>query len=86
MAKMESYWNWEDQPGVIREYPNGNFGEFLLPKGAADWEKVTEWDVVQWSKNGAKISKSSFESSFGKIGDQLPQPPPFINLSVDTKI
>jgi hypothetical protein len=76
MVKIESYWNWEDQPAVVREYSDGDFGGLLIPKGAADWEKATEWDVVQWYKNEAPISKSSFENSFGKIGDQLPQLPP----------
>ena len=76
MVEIDSYWNYEDQPGVIRELPSGDFGGLLLPKGAAEWEEQTEWDVVQWFKDGGRMSKSSFENSFGKIGDQLPQLPP----------
>jgi hypothetical protein len=75
MAKIESYWNWEDSPGVLVEYPNDEVGGLLLPEGQSSWEEQTEWDVVQWFKGGKKLSKSSFESSFGKIGDQLPQLP-----------
>ena len=76
MVKIDSYWNYEDQPGVLVELPDGDFSGFLIPEGATEWEPQTELDVIQWYRFGVKISKSSFENSFGKIGDQLPQLPP----------
>ena len=76
MVKIHSYWNYEDQPGVIVELPDGYFRGFLIPEGATEWEPQTELDVIDWYRGGGKMSKSNFENSFGKIGDQLPQLPP----------
>jgi hypothetical protein len=75
MIKIDSYWDSDGLPGVLVQYSPEEMGGFELPEGADAWEKVTEWDVVQWFKSGKKLTKSSFENSFGKIGDQLPQLP-----------
>ena len=76
MEKIESYWTWEEAPGVLVDYGDDNFGGFHLAQGSDEWEKQTEWDVVQWFKECKKLSKPSFEMKYGKIGDQLPQLPP----------
>jgi hypothetical protein len=76
MVKIHSYWNYEDQPGVIVELNSGSFRGFLIPEGATEWEPQTHLEVIDWYEYGVKISKSNFENSFRKIGDQLPQLPP----------
>jgi len=75
MVKINSYWDSEGQPGVLVQYSPETLGGFELPEGGSSWDKVTEYDVVQWFKSGKELTKSSFESLFGKIGDQLPQLP-----------
>ena len=72
MSTIDSYWKYEDRPAVLVDYGNNSVGGFYLQEGAIAWEKVTEWDVVQWFKDGGKLSLSEFEKSFGKIGVDLP--------------
>ena len=57
------------------DYGDDSVGGFYLQEGSVDWEKVTEWDVVQWFKDGGKLSQSDFENLFGKIGIDLPKLP-----------
>lgn len=75
MPTINSYWNYENRPAVLVDYGNDTVGGFYLQEGAVDWEKVTEWDVVQWFKDGGELSHSDFESLFGKIGVDLPALP-----------
>ena len=73
MFSIDSYWRYESRPAVLVDYGDDSVGGFYLQEGSADWEKVTEWDVVQWFKDGGKLSQSDFENLFGKIGIDLPQ-------------
>ncbi len=75
MVAIDSYWNYENRPGIIVEYEDDCVGGFYLQQGAVVWEKVTEWDVVQWFKDGGKLSKSEFEELFGKVGVDIPNLP-----------
>ena len=75
MPTINSYWNYENRPAVIEDYGNDSLGGFYLREGAMAWEKVTEWDVVQWFKDGVELSHSDFENLFGKIGADLPSLP-----------
>jgi hypothetical protein len=75
MSSIDSYWRYESRPAVLVDYGNDSVGGFYLQEGSADWEKVTEWDVVQWFKDGGELSQSDFENLFGKIGIDLPKLP-----------
>jgi hypothetical protein len=75
MSSIDSYWRYESRPAVLVDYGNDSVGGFYLQEGSAGWEKVTEWDVVQWFKDGGKLSQSDFENLFGKIGIDLPKLP-----------
>ena len=75
MLSIDSYWNYENRPGIIVEYEDDCVGGFYLQQGAVVWEKVTEWDVVQWFKDGGKLSQSEFEELFGKVGVDIPNLP-----------
>ena len=72
MLVIDSYWKHGNRPGIIVEYEDDCVGGFYLQKGAVVWEKITEWDVVQWFKDGGKLSQLEFEELFGKIGVDLP--------------
>ena len=73
--RIDSYWSWEDQPAVLVNYENDNFGGLLLEDGSPNWSQVTEYDVVQWFKEGGDIPQPEFESRFGVIGEDLPPLP-----------
>ena len=75
MSSIYSYWKYENRPAVLVDYGDDSVGGFYLQEGSVDWEKVTEWDVVQWFKDGGKLSQSDFENLFGKIGVDLPDLP-----------
>jgi hypothetical protein len=75
MSSIDSYWKYENRPADLVDYGDDSVGGFYLQEGSADWEKVTEWDVVQWFKDGGKLSQSDFENLFGKIGIDLPKLP-----------
>ena len=75
MSTIDSYWKYEDRPAVLVDYGNNSVGGFYLQEDALAWGKVTEWDVVQWFKDGGKLSKSEFEELFGEIGVDLPNLP-----------
>jgi hypothetical protein len=75
MSTIDSYWKYENRPAVLVDYGDDSVGGFYLQEGAIAWEKVTEWDVVQWFKDGGKLSHSDFENLFGKIGVDLPDLP-----------
>ena len=75
MSSIDSYWKYVNRPAVLVDYGDDSVGGFYLQEGSADWEKVTEWDVVQWFKDGGKLSQSDFENLFGKIGIDLPKLP-----------
>ena len=75
MCSIDSYWRYESRPAVLVDYGDDSVGGFYLQEGSVDWEKVTEWDVVQWFKDGGKLSQSDFENLFGKIGIDLPKLP-----------
>jgi hypothetical protein len=75
MSTIDSYWKYENRPGIIVEYEDDCVGGFYLQQGALGWEEMTEWDIVQWFKDGGKLSKSEFEELFGEIGVDLPNLP-----------
>ncbi len=75
MSTIDSYWKYEDRPAVLVDYGDDSCGGFYLEKEALNWKPVTEWDVVQWFKDGGKISQADFEDLFGKIGIDLPNLP-----------
>ena len=75
MSTIDSYWKYENRPAVLVDYGDDSVGGFYLQEGAIAWEKVTEWDVVQWFKDGVELSDSDFENLFGKIGVDLPSLP-----------
>ena len=54
------------------DYGDDSCGGFYLQEDALAWEKVTEWDVVQWFKDGGELTKSEFEELFGKIEVDIP--------------
>jgi hypothetical protein len=75
MLSIDSYWKYENRPGIIVEYEDDCVGGFYLQQGALEWEEMTEWDVLQWFKGGGKLSKSEFEELFGKVGVDIPDLP-----------
>ena len=75
MSTIDSYWKYENRPAVLVDYGDDSVGGFYLQEGAMAWEKVTEWDVVQWFKDGGELSQLNFENLFGKIGIDLPSLP-----------
>jgi len=75
MSTIDSYWKYEDRPAVLVDYGDDSCGGFYLEKEALNWKPVTEWDVVQWFKDGGELSQSEFEESFGMIGIDLPNLP-----------
>ena len=75
MSTIDSYWKYESRPAVLVDYGDDSVGGFYLPEGSMAWEKVTEWDVVQWFKDGGELSQLDFENLFGKIGVDLPSLP-----------
>jgi hypothetical protein len=75
MSTIDSYWKYESRPAVLVDYGDDSVGGFYLPEGSMAWEKVTEWDVVQWFKDGGELSQLDFENLFGKIGIDLPSLP-----------
>ncbi len=75
MSKIDSYWMDDDQPGVLVEKDSETFKGFLINEGQDQWTPVTEYDVVQWFRSGNELSKAQFESTFGRIGSELPQLP-----------
>jgi hypothetical protein len=75
MSTIDSYWKYENRPAVLVDYGDDSAGGFYLQEGAIAWEKVTEWDVVQWFKDGGKLSQSEFEKLFGKVGVDIPNLP-----------
>ena len=46
MVKIDSYWNYEDQPGVLVELNSGSFRGFLIPEGATEWEPRPIWRLL----------------------------------------
>ena len=75
MSTIDSYWKYENRPAVLVDYGDDSVGGFYLQEGAIAWEKVTEWDVVQWFKDGGKLSQLEFEKLFGAIEIDLPDLP-----------
>jgi len=69
---IDSYWKYEGRPAVLVDYGDDSCGGFYLQEDALAWEKVTEWDVVQWFKDGGELTKSEFEELFGKIEVDIP--------------
>ena len=72
MSTIDSYWKYEGRPAVLVDYGDDSCGGFYLQEDALAWEKVTEWDVVQWFKDGGELTKSEFEELFGEVGADLP--------------
>lgn len=72
MWTIDSYWKYEGRPAVLVDYGNDSVGGFYLQEGSLAWGKVTEWDVVQWFKDGGELTKSEFEELFGKIEVDIP--------------
>ena len=72
MSTIDSYWKYEGRPAVLVDYGDDSCGGFYLQEDALAWEKVTEWDVVQWFKDGGELTKSEFEELFGKIEVDIP--------------
>ena len=62
MSSIDSYWKYENRPAVLVNYGDDSVGGFYLQEGSVDWEKGTEWDVVQWFKDGGKLSQSDFQN------------------------
>jgi len=72
VSTIDSYWKYEGRPAVLVDYGDDSCGGFYLQEDALAWEKVTEWDVVQWFKDGGELTKSEFEELFGKIEVDIP--------------
>ena len=72
MSTIDSYWKYEGRPAVLVDYGDDSCGGFYLQEDALAWGKVTEWDVVQWFKDGGELTKSEFEELFGEVGADLP--------------
>ena len=75
MEKFDTlYFAWEDGPAVLTPVGDGDLGYFISP-GASNWSLAEPSQVADFFVDGSKMSKASFEKTFGVIGADLPELP-----------
>lgn len=69
---IRGYFDWEGVPALlVARDEDSNYG-FYLPEDSDMWENATGANVLDWYKDGEKLSQSRFENKFGVVGEDLP--------------
>ena len=74
-GEIKRYFDWEGAPAILVERDADSTYGFYIPSDGADWVNASNWNVLDWYKDGEPVDRDRFESKFGVIGKDLPAVP-----------